>query len=177
MEEKTIEEKDFAVLRKSPAGLKEVIDIYERGRKRRRKKRRAQKGARKSGYFLAILFNVVLVYLLSRWPEWKVHFLTSRFGLCLPILNFSLGVNIFGNFLLLLYDEERFKSFVYLFLDFFDLISLYILYKIFPFELPMLSGLDTGFWVRIVLLVGMIIIGVAGIIELFKIIFNTFDWR
>lgn len=146
----------------------------EKSRKRRRKVRKELK---KDNYFIAILVNIVLVYILNNLTKDGVSFITDRFLLCLPIINVSLGATIFGNLLFLINNEERFKSLVRIILNLFSIAAIYTLYRIFPFDFSKISFVDFDFLVRVTLLLGIVAVGVAAIVEFFKVVFNTFDWK
>lgn len=172
----TLEKKSEKVYEKPP-DLEEVFNVYERRASRRKKRRKSRKESKKSRYFIFILVPASLIFLFNHWQEWHLPFLTKDFGLVIPILNLSFGMDILGNFLMLFYDESEFKSIVYMILNFLSLVCLYFFYIYFPFEFPSLPGIDVGFWMKNAFLVAIIAVGVAEIIEFLKVIFNTPNWK
>ncbi|PIU33755.1 hypothetical protein COT03_02680 [Candidatus Shapirobacteria bacterium CG07_land_8_20_14_0_80_39_18] len=160
---------------KREVGEEEVRELSEE--RSRKKIKRVKKGLKKDNYFIAILVNIVLIYIFNNLAKDGVDFITDRFLLCLPIINVLLGATIFGNFLFLFNNEERFKSLVRIILNILSIAAMYTLYKNFPFVFSGISFLNLEFLVKVTLLLGMVATGVATIIEFFKVVFNTFDWK
>lgn len=155
---------------------KEPVDEFgERLRRKRRKK--TPKESKKSDYLFTILLNTVLLYVLNSWTKERPGFITGNFALCLPIISLSLGATVFGNFLFLFNEEEKFKSSVRIFLNFMSMAAIYTLYKNFPFDFSGFTLADMELLAKIGLLLGIVAAGVAAIIEFFKVVFNTFDWK
>lgn len=155
----------------------EGVGELSEGRSRKRRRKKVEKESKKDNYFIAILINIVLIYIFNNLTKESVGFITDRFLLCLPIINVSLGSTIFGNFLFLFTNEEKFKSSVRIVLNFLGITAIYTLYKTFPFDFSAVNFPNTELFVKVALLLGIVAVGVAAIVEFFKVVFNTFDWK
>ncbi len=140
-----------------------AVDLEEKPK--RRKKRKKQQGRAASEYLWAVFVNSVLLYFFNNLSSWRVDFLTGRFSDCLPVINLSLGVTILGNFLLLFIGNSGFYSLIRAVMNCLLTVSLFSVYKIFPFSFPGSLPFDVSFGVRLVLLIIMIGTGVATLLE------------
>jgi hypothetical protein len=79
--------------------------------------------------------NLVLLYVVNNLLEWGVpEFLTDDFERVLPIMNFSIVVNIVVNIVYLFFDPTWFKSITQIVLSVIGLIVVIRLYRVFPFD-------------------------------------------
>ncbi|PIS14249.1 hypothetical protein COT64_03675 [Candidatus Shapirobacteria bacterium CG09_land_8_20_14_0_10_39_12] len=156
--------------------VEEVLKEYKERSKPRRKKKIKRENKENSPLFL-ILVNLVFLYILNNKSFQNTSLIAKNFNLCLPMVNLFLSAKIIGSLLIFLNDSVRFRSVVSMFLNLLGLVTAYILYKIFPFNLPAIASFNGGVLVRAVLFLAMIGTGVAVIVEFFKAIFNTADWK
>ncbi len=112
------------------------------------------------GYLVAIAVNLALMYVANHLLEWGVPFLTPKFEAVLWAINLSLGANILGNVIFMLYDARPFKHAMQAVLNVPGFVSAMVLYTIFPWG----AGL-----VRIALVVAMIGIGIGTLAELVQV--------
>lgn len=140
-----------------------IIDYFEE--KPRKKKKRKIKEPKKTDFFIAIVINIVFIYIINHVFEWNLNIILKSFALCLPLLNFSLGTTIFGNFLLLFSNNLRFRSLVYTVTNFFSAIAIFRVYKVFPFIFTEAFPFDINLFIRAILLLAVIGAGVAMILE------------
>lgn len=150
--------------KRTPKKIEEIEWIDEKPRRRRKKK--PQKTPGKSEYLWAVFSNIILLYFFNHLSDWRVDFLTDRFSLCLPAINLSIGVAVLGNLLLLIYDERKFHSIVRTLMNFFLATSFFVVYQIFPFSFSSFSPFNGSLFVRIILLLATVGMGVATILEL-----------
>lgn len=154
----------------------EEVYVYKE-RSRPKKKKKTKKENKRSSPIFSILVNIVLLYILNNKSFQNTPFITEKFNTCLPIINVFLSTKIIGSLLFFLNDSVRFRSSVGMFLNLLSLIAAYTLYKIFPFNLPKIGSFNGEVLVRMILFLAMIGTGVAVIIEFFKAVFNTDDWK
>ena len=92
-------------------------------------------GARRFGYFVSIMINVLMIYAASNLLRWNVPYLTERFSECLWAVNLSLGVSIFIHFIFMVFDRKWFRSLMQALANVFSLVSVYVFREIFPLDL------------------------------------------
>ena len=127
----------------------------------------AKKQPGKSGFIAAIVVNIVLLFVFNSLLNWGVPFLTSDYSGVLWAINLSIGASIIANFLFLFYDAGWFRHLAQLVLNVIALFVVFLIYSIFPFTF---SAEPWAFWVKISLIIVMACIGIATIVELFKLI-------
>ena len=128
---------------------------------------RNRKREQKSEYFVAIIFNLIFLYIVNNLLNWHVYFITNAFNDVLWIINLSIIATIIGNALLLLYSPERFRHVIKIVLNIFAFIATYFVYEVFPFNFYN-SFYNWG--VNILLILAMIGIVIATIIEIYLLV-------
>jgi hypothetical protein len=74
-------------------------------------KRRQTVGLRRFGYVVAIVLNVVFIYLINEWPGWSsLTFLTDSTETVIPILNAALVISIVVNAIYLIADPRWLRA-------------------------------------------------------------------
>ena len=121
----------------------------------------------KSEYFVAIIFNLIFLYIVNNLLNWHIYFVTNAFNEVLWIINLSIIVAIIGNALLLLYSPERLRHSVKIILNIISFIAVYIVWKVFPFNFYN-SFYNWGF--NILLILAMIGITIATIVEIYLLV-------
>ena len=121
----------------------------------------------KSEYFVAIIFNLIFLYIVNNLLNWHIYFVTNAFNEVLWIINLSITVAIIGNVLLLLYSPERLRHSVKIILNIISFIAVYIVWKVFPFNFYN-SFYNWGF--NILLILAMIGITIATIVEIYLLV-------
>ena len=128
---------------------------------------RNRKREQKSEYFVAIIFNLIFLYIVNNLLNWHVYFITNAFNDVLWIINLSIIATIIGNALLLVYSPERFRHVIKIILNIFAFIAVYFVYEVFPFNFYD-SFYNWG--VNILLILAMIGIIIATIVEIYLLI-------
>ena len=138
-------------------------------RTERPEKPRPSPTARRAGYLVTIVVNLVLLVIVNNLLTWGwLPFLTDDFTRVLPILNLSIGASIIVNAIYLAYDPLWFT-------ELFEVVLLGIsfaaglrLYQVFPFDFSAYEfAWDTV--VRGILVLGLVGVGiglVAGTVKL-----------
>jgi hypothetical protein len=99
-------------------------------------KRHNPSGGRRFGYFISILINFGMIYVVNNLLKWNVPFLTDKFSQVLWAVNLSLGVNIFSYFTFLFFDRRWFKNLMQALSNVFSFISSYMFWQVFPLDVP-----------------------------------------
>jgi len=128
---------------------------------------RNRKREQKSEYFVAIIFNLIFLYIANNLLNWHVYFITNAFNDVLWIINLSIIATIIGNALLLVYSPERFRHVIKIILNIFAFIAVYFVYEVFPFNFYN-SFYNWG--VNILLILAMIGIVIATIVEIYLLV-------
>ena len=91
--------------------------------------------ARRFGYGVAVLVNLLLLWLANVWPGWQVlPFLDDRFVEVLPWVNASLAVGAVANLVNLIFDRRWVRAIGDLVSTFVGLLSLIVMWNVFPFD-------------------------------------------
>ncbi len=131
------------------------------------KPKTAKKKSGKGGFIAAIIVNLILLFVFNSLLNWGVPFLTSSYSGVLWAINLSIGATIIANILFLVYDAGWFRHLARLILNVIALFVVFLIYSIFPFTFTAASWV---YWVKIALIILMAGIGIAIIVEVFKLI-------
>ncbi len=109
---------------------------------------------RSTGYALSIVINAFLIYLAHHLLAWQVPILTSAFTDVLWSIDLSLGATIVARAIFFMgYDAAWFRHLGEAVLDVFALLSVYTIYRVFPFQF------DQAWWYDVASLVLVVLIG------------------
>jgi hypothetical protein len=114
------------------------------------------------GYVVAIVVNVVLLYVAHHLLSWHVPFVTDRWNLVLWAVDLSLVATIAANAAYVIYDARWFKRVTQIGLNIVALLVVYLLYTFLPFDLGV-GIVDFAF--RIALLFAMVGVVIATIVD------------
>jgi hypothetical protein len=129
---------------------------------------------RRAGYNAAIIINVVILYAAHHLLEWGVPFLTPSFNDVLWALTLSIGATIIANALFIVYDRTWFRHLAQLVLDGLALVSVYTLYRVFPFDFSS-AGLTTA--VNLALLFTLFGVTVALLVQIVRMLTDGNWWQ
>lgn len=129
-------------------------------------------GVRRFGYLVAIAVNFLLIYSAQNLLTWNVPYLNNKFTECLWAVNLALSSSIFINFIFLFFDAPWFRHFMQSISNIFSLISMYIVYRVFPFDLPETAAKS----VNLALVVLMVILALSILVGLVNAI-NSYSRR
>lgn len=119
-------------------------------------------GARRFGYIVSIVINLILLYLANNVENWDVPFITNDWPDVLWILNLSFQATIIANLVFLAFDPSWFRHGVQVLLNALGLVVIYTLYQVFPFDF---GGAQINAGIRVAMLIGVFGVGIAIIIE------------
>ena len=92
--------------------------------------------ARQAGYGLGVCMDVLILYAVNHLLEWGVPFITPAFADVLWALNLSLGTAIVINAAFIAFDPPWWRRLGRAAMDATALLSTYVLFTVFPFDLP-----------------------------------------
>ncbi|HML05887.1 MAG TPA: hypothetical protein VK426_08955, partial [Methanobacterium sp.] len=118
----------------------------------------------KAEYIVAIIFNLIFLYIVNNLLNWNIYFITSALNDVLWIINLSIITAIIGNALLLAYNPEWFRHVIKIIMNILALISTYFVYTVFPFNFYN-SFINWGLSIFLILI--MAGIGIAIILEFY----------
>jgi hypothetical protein len=97
--------------------------------------RRPSVGARRTGYVIAALFNMAMLYVINIWPGWQaVPFLTDDTHRLLTLVNLSVVAGLAANLIYLSYDPPSVKALGDLVTTGIGLAVLVRIWQVFPFD-------------------------------------------
>ena len=121
----------------------------------------------------AIIWNIFFLWIVNKVPDWNLDFISGRYDTVLWVLNLNIIVQIAGYVLILFLDFRWLWHLVRIILDAAGLVTLLVLYFIYPFDF---SDIDAWAWLDIVIpiifIIGMVASGLGMIFHLFRFIFQ-----
>lgn len=139
-----------------------------------RKETVRSKESRRFGYGVAVVFNLIVLFVFHNLVNWGVPFVTAEFEDVLWALDLSIGVTVASNLLFMIYDPSWFRSLLQLVQGAFAFIAVLTLYRVFPFDF----GSDViNQVVRIALAFAMVGIIIAAIVDLVRLFMGRGDGR
>jgi hypothetical protein len=135
-----------------------------------RRQKRVPRGARIFGYTIALVVNFVIWYIIHNLGRWNLLYIVAEeFTRVLPAFDLSLAATMVLNALWVAYDPRWFRHLGQAVLNALSLNVMYMLYRVFPFRFP--GNLDQ--WARGALLLGMVAVGIATVVEFFRLFSPT----
>lgn len=120
-------------------------------------------------FIVAIIVNIIFLYIFNNIPSWNISFITSAFVNILWIINLSLGANIVVNIIFIFYHPSWFRHSLQTFLNILSIMVLYYLYTIFPFNF---SHEGIAIALKIVFILIMVILVLTTLIEIISTIYS-----
>jgi len=125
-------------------------------------------GAKRFGYFVSIIVNAALIYVVNNLLNWNIPFLTEHFSECLFWANLSLGVSMFINFIFMFFDRKWFHNLMQAIGNVFSFISAYVFWRVFPLDLP--GNMKEAVNVALIILLVLVLLSI--LVELVNAIRN-----
>ncbi|MDD1763976.1 MAG: hypothetical protein LUQ70_04615 [Methanobacteriaceae archaeon] len=131
-----------------------------------------EKEPSRASFVVAIIVNLILIYIVNQVPNWDISFITSSWSETLWILNLSLVVTIIGNFLFLFYHRQWFRSLAQIVMNVFVFWAVLTLYNVFPFTFSQSYMVFVTWLVLILIMVGVFI---SILVEMVKLVVSLLD--
>lgn len=129
-----------------------------------------EKDVSKSEFIVAIIGNIIILYIVNNLLSWNLSFITSSFQDVLWIFNISICATIIVNIIFLAYHPGWFRSLVKIILNILSFLVCYYLYTIFPF---IFSQAAYTIILKIILIFGMVALIIASLVEVLRLIFKV----
>lgn len=129
-----------------------------------------EKDVSKSEFIVAIIGNIIILYIVNNLLSWNLSFITSSFQDVLWIFNISICATIIVNLIFLAYHPGWFRSLVKIILNILSFLVCYYLYTIFPF---IFSQAAYTIILKIILIFGMVALIIASLVEVLRLIFKV----
>ena len=117
-------------------------DLYDNGSNDDQvsRKDKQQQPNKRSNYIANVVFNTLFLVIVNKVPDWNIFFITEQFPAVLWALNLALGVQISANFMLIFHHPLSLHHISQTVVSIFQLISIYIIITIFPFDFSFLGN-------------------------------------
>lgn len=129
-----------------------------------------EKDVSKSEFIVAIIGNIIILYIVNNLLSWNLSFITSSFQDVLWIFNISICATIIVNIIFLAFHPGWFRSLVKIILNILSFLVCYYLYTIFPF---IFSQAAYTIILKIILIFGMVALIIASLVEVLRLIFKV----
>lgn len=117
-------------------------------------KPRPSRAARRVGYAVAVLVNIILLGAINGWPGWEaVPFLTDDTAVVIGWVNASIAVGIAVNLIHMAADPPALKALGDLVTAAVGIVPMILLWQVFPFDFP--EGFNWTLVVRVLLGLGI----------------------
>lgn len=95
---------------------------------------RTMEKSHKGEYISNIIFNLIILYVLSRVPGWDLPFLKDHYMVVLTVLMINCGVQAVGNLLMLLLSMRITMYLIKILLEAASVAVSFVLYYLYPFN-------------------------------------------
>jgi hypothetical protein len=129
---------------------------------------------RRFGYLVAMIVNAVVLTIAHTVLDWGIPFLTPSFRDVLWAIDLSVGATIIANALFIVYDSAWFRHASQIVLDALALVTVYTLYRVFPFDFGM-EWANT--FAAVSMLLVMIAVGIALVVQTVQAMTDPRWWR
>jgi len=108
-----------------------------------------------SNYIPSVIFNIILLIVLNKIPDWNIVFITASYPDILRAVNLSLIVHIVGNFILIFIHPLFFHHLANAVFSVFSLIATFVIFSVFPFDFSEIVGDWLNTLIRLCLIIGI----------------------
>ena len=127
---------------------------------------------RKGEYIMAIIWNLIWMYIVNHLLDWDLNFITPHFSAVLWALNMNILIQIGGNIVMFIFDIRVLRYLSRIVLETANFLTLIILYYIFPFDFSVYPGWRFLDWlIPLILIIGMVVSALKVLSNLWKLIF------
>ena len=127
-----------------------------------------------SNYIPAIIFNIILIIVLNKIPDWNIVFITESFPDILWAVNMSLAVHIVGNFILIFIHPLFIHHLANAAFSVFSLIATFIIFTVFPFDFSEIVGDWLNILIRLCLIIGIVGAAISIVVHVVKTFIAVF---
>jgi hypothetical protein len=129
---------------------------------------------RLSDYIFAVVFNIILLVVVNKIPDWNIVFITDAFPDVLWALNTSISVSIAGNLILIFFHPRFLHHLLNAVFACFGILAVSVLLSVFPFNFTDPVGEWLHILVRIFLIVGIVGSAIGAVVHIVKAVVSVF---
>jgi hypothetical protein len=145
---------------KTPSPAKSLDDYGKKAWKGPDKTR-----SRKGEYIGSIVANLIFLLIVNKVPDWNLSFITESYPSVLWAVNLSIFVQIVGNALLIFFDPRWLRHLANLAFNIFGVISIAVVYAIYPFNFAVFGMEWYDVAAKIMLLIALFATAIAGAVH------------
>lgn len=119
-------------------------------------------------YLIAILINLVFLYIVNNLIYWNLSFIAGSFADVLWALNLSLVVAIVANVSFVVYDPPWYKIVAKILMSFTALVAAFTLLTVFPF---VINQVILAVGLKILIIIGILASVVSILFQIMKMVF------
>jgi hypothetical protein len=127
-----------------------------------------------SNYIPSIIFNIILLIVLNKIPDWNIAFITASYPDILRAVNTSLIVHIVGNLILIFIHPLVIHHLANAVFSIFSLIAAWVILSVFPFDFSEIVGNWLNTVIRICLIVGVVGSAISIVVHVVKAVVAVF---
>lgn len=130
-----------------------------------------EKEVRTSEFIIAIIVNIIFLYIFNNLLNWHIDFITNSFQDVLWIINLTLGFTIIINVFYLFYHPKWLRDSLQIIINILGFLVVYVLYILYPFKF---SQLFITYGLKLVLILIMIGIIAATVYQIMLLILRIY---
>ncbi|WES64047.1 hypothetical protein P0L94_16450 [Microbacter sp. GSS18] len=126
-------------------------------------RRRTPPAVRRVGYVIAVVVNLVLLWLVLVWPGWDaIPYVTVEAAAVIPLVVASLILGAVVNTLNAVLDSRALHAVGDIATSILSFVVVWRVWDVFPFAFPAESGAESGVRILLGVLMGLIVLGIVG---------------
>ena len=127
-----------------------------------------------SNYIPSIIFNIIILIVLNKIPDWNIAFITESYPDILRAVNTSLIVHIVGNLILIFIHPLVIHHLANAVFSIFSLIAAWVILSVFPFDFSEIVGNWLNTVIRVCLIVGVVGSAISIVVHVVKAVVAVF---
>ena len=127
-----------------------------------------------SNYIPSIIFNIIILIVLNKIPDWNIVFITESYPDILRAVNTSLIVHIVGNLILIFIHPLVIHHLANAVFSIFSLIAAWVILSVFPFDFSEIVGNWLNTVIRVCLIVGVVGSAISIVVHVVKAVVAVF---
>lgn len=127
-----------------------------------------------SNYIPSVIFNIILLIVLNKIPDWNIVFITSSYPDILRAVNMTLIVHIVGNVILIFIHPLFTHHLANAVFSVFSLIAAWVIFSVFPFDFSEIVGAWLNTLIRVCLIIGIAGSAISIVVHVVKAVVAVF---
>ena len=127
-----------------------------------------------SNYIPSVIFNIILLIVLNKIPDWNIVFITESYPEILRAVNMTLIVHIVGNVILIFIHPLFTHHLANAVFSVFSLIAAWVIFSVFPFDFSEIVGAWLNTVIRVCLIIGIAGSAISIVVHVVKAVVAVF---